>query len=181
MIRSLFISLYIIGATFVAQVIFNATDTILTSLGTRESVVNRLNDFWPLLFLVLPLVAVILCLSGKLPDLGEESNRPKRFWIYVAVITLVVHSFFCVQAYLPLKQGGMVSEGPWLWFYYPHYILIFFSPPAYPLNGGQINYFHFWGKMLVALPASIVYALLVVGLGMEIGKMYRAFVWRRKP
>lgn len=92
-----------------------------------------------------------------------------RFWIVLGLATFLIHAVFCVQAFLPLQRGGMASDGPWLWIFYPHYMLMFFLPPAYPITyaGGevQVSYLDFLGKMLVALPASVFYALPAVGIG----------------
>src|SRR5690242_5095093 len=88
-------------------------------------------------------------------------KRARRFWISVGLVAIAVHVVFCIQAYAPLQRGGMVSEGRWLLVFYPHYMLDFFLPPAYPIsysgNGMvQVDYLNFWGKMLVAFPASVV-------------------------
>src|SRR5579864_1090769 len=98
-------------------------------------------------------------------------NASKRaFFIGVAVVTAVIHLVFCVQAFLPLREGGMASSGPFLLIFYPQYMLDFFVPPAYPVTGSgatlHVNYLAFVGKMLVALPASVAYAALLVGARM---------------
>jgi len=101
-----------------------------------------------------------------------------RFWIAVGVVAIAIHAVFCVQAYIPLQQGGMVSDGPWLSLYYPHYMLDFFLPPPYPISYSQsgvihVDYLDFWGKMMVAFPASVAYALLPVGIGVALVRLFK--------
>jgi len=90
---------------------------------------------------------------------------------------LLIHVVFCVQAYLPLQQGGMVSDGPWLWIYYPHYLLVFFLPPQYPISFSgssvRVNYLEFWGKMLVAVPASAAYGMIVAAIASALLRLQR--------
>jgi hypothetical protein len=80
----------------------------------------------------------------------------------------MIHGVFCVQAFLALDRGGEASGWPWLLIYYPHYVIMYFSPPEDPIISAgpvvQVDYLHFLGKMLDAFPASIVYALVLVGL-----------------
>ena len=89
-----------------------------------------------------------------------------RFWIRLGLTTVLIHTVFCIQAFLPLQRGGMVSDGPWLQIFYPHYLFLFFLPPAYPItySGGevQVSYLAFLGKMLVAVPCSVAYSLPAV-------------------
>jgi hypothetical protein len=49
-------------------------------------------------------------------------------------------------------------------------MLDFFLPPSYPITYSaagviHVDYFDFWGKMVVAFPASVAYAILPVGIG----------------
>ncbi len=165
---------------FAAQVIYNVGDLILGELGLHESVVSIIGEFWPLLFVIAPISALILC-TRILPDSERATSAFPRFWVYVGISSVAIHSLFCVQAYLPLKQGGMVSGGAWLLVFGPQYLLDFFLPPVDPLNGDHINYFHFWGKVLVAYPASLVYSLLLVGCGAEFWGIYQRLNRDHKP
>ena len=101
-----------------------------------------------------------------------------RFWISVGVIGIVIHAVFCYQAYNPLQQGGMASDGPWLTVFYPQYMLDFFLPPAYPISYSDtgvihVDYLDFWGKMAVAFPASVAYALLPVGISTALMRYFK--------
>src|SRR5438067_5846531 len=92
-----------------------------------------------------------------------------KFWLSVGLVAIAIHAVFCAQAYAPLQQGGMCSDGVWFSLFYPQYILDFVLPPAYPITYStagdiRVDYFDFWGKMLVAFPASVAYALLMVGI-----------------
>ena len=92
----------------------------------------------------------------------------KLFCYRLGIATAIIHAVFCVQAFLALRRGGEVSGLFWFVIYYPHYMIMFFSPPADPIISAgpivQVNYLHFWGKMLEAVPVSIAYALVLVGL-----------------
>jgi hypothetical protein len=104
-----------------------------------------------------------------LPKINPVRNRSAGLGILSGVLSIAIHAFFCWQAYLPLKQGGMVSNGTCLLIFFPHYMLDFFLPPSYPISYDKagvlhVDYFDFWGKMIVAFPASIAYALLITGL-----------------
>jgi hypothetical protein len=106
------------------------------------------------------------------------TNSAKKSWVLVGVVSIAIHAVFCYQAYLPLQQGGMASDGPWLIVFYPQYLLDFFLPPAYPISYSdtgilRVNYFNFWGKMIVAFPASVLYALLPIGVGVALRRLFK--------
>ena len=114
----------------------------------------------------------------SLGDIHAMTKPATKFWILVGVVGIAIHAVFCYQAYLPLQQGGMASDGPWLMIFYPHYMLDFFLPPSYPItynNTGAIHvsYFDFWGKMIVAFPASVAYAFLPVGIGTALMRYFK--------
>jgi len=112
------------------------------------------------------------------PSIRAMSKTATRFWIAVGVVGIAIHVVFCVQAYIPLRHGGMASNGPWLLIFFPHYMLDFFLPPPDPIisigtGPVQVNYFYFWGKMIVAFPASLAYALLLAGIGTALMRYFR--------
>lgn len=76
----------------------------------------------------------------------------------------------------------MVSGIPWWFAFFPHYLLVFFLPPSYPLNylGGApvIDHPAFWGKMLVTFPASLVYAAALVATGTALLQLCRRLTRR---
>lgn len=72
----------------------------------------------------------------------------------------------------------MASNGFWLLVFFPQYMLVYGLPPAYPISSTDtgvihVNYFDFLGKMLVAFPASVVYAIFVAGIGVMAVHLYR--------
>jgi hypothetical protein len=87
----------------------------------------------------------------------------KRFWGLAVVVSLAVHALFCGQAYLAAGRGGMVLNASFAVLFYPHVMLMYFLPPAYPidLSGGiSVDWIRFAGKLSVAYPASLVYGCL---------------------
>jgi len=159
---------------FLAPIIFNIGDLVLVNVGIPASKVRFIREFWPLLFFIAPIFALILCARGILPGTRQTDSKPQgKFWIYVSVTSVMIHALFCIQAFLPLREGGMVSGVPWLLIFCSQYTLDFFLPPEYPLNGDSINYFHFWGKMLVAFPASLADGLLLIGCGSALRSIYK--------
>jgi hypothetical protein len=101
-----------------------------------------------------------------------------KFWVYVGLVAIGIHVVFCVQAYIPLQHGGMASDGPWLLIFSPHYMLDYFLPPSYPITYSDkglihVDYFDFCGKMIVAFPASIAYALLPVGISAALMRVFK--------
>jgi hypothetical protein len=171
--RIMLIILWIYVAMMAAQMVFNIGDLMLDHVGLPQAVVRVTRDCRPVLFCAAPIVALILAAHGILPGTQEGINRTSgRFWFYVGVTSAVIHSIFCMQLF-PFQGGGrVVSEGTGeagLLFFYPQYILVYCLPPEYWIiddgNGLEhINFFHFWGKMLVAFPASLVYALFFAEL-----------------
>jgi hypothetical protein len=89
----------------------------------------------------------------------------KRFWLLAVLASLVVHTLFCMQAFGAASQGGMVLNDLFIFLFYPHVMLMFFLPPAYPidLSGGTvvIDWLRFAGKLAVAFPASLLYGWLL--------------------
>jgi len=76
----------------------------------------------------------------------------------------VIHTLFCIQVFMALP-GGMAMTGASLLLFAPHYLLMFFLPPAYPIHGdGVVDYAQLWGKLAVALPASIAYGAIIVAV-----------------
>jgi hypothetical protein len=57
--------------------------------------------------------------------------------------------------------------------FFPQHVLMFVFPPSYPIHDdGSVSYLDVWGKILVAFPASIVYALLLVGAFWLLKKLF---------
>jgi hypothetical protein len=87
------------------------------------------------------------------------------FWLLAVLASVVVHALFCIQAYNAASQGGMVLNEFFGFLFYPHLMLMFFLPPAYPidLSGGTVvvDWLRFAGKLAVAYPASLLYGLLL--------------------
>jgi hypothetical protein len=99
-----------------------------------------------------------------------------RFWGLAIMVSLAVHALFCGQAYLAAGQGGMVLNTSFLVIFYPHVMLMYFLPPADPidLSGGiSVDWIRFAGKLLVAYPASLVYAFLFSAVWHLIGRRRR--------
>jgi hypothetical protein len=129
-----------------------------------------MRECWPALFFAAPLIGLVLAARGILPGTHEPSvGTSTRIWIYTGVVGALIHATFCIYLY-PYPEGSMVSRGSGIWrlAFYPQSILVFFLPPDYWIKYGEngvahINFIHFWGKMLVAFPASLAYALILVG------------------
>ncbi|MGH7954298.1 MAG: hypothetical protein ACREFE_20575 [Limisphaerales bacterium] len=80
------------------------------------------------------------------------------------VLAAVIHALFCIQVFMALP-GGMALTGFGLLLFYPHYMLMFFLPPAYPIHdNGIVDYGELWGKLVVAFPASLVYGIIIVAI-----------------
>jgi hypothetical protein len=166
----LIIILWMGSAMCLTEIFWNIGDLMLDYVGFGRTVVHVLRECWPLLFFTAPIVAVILAARGILPGSQETvCKRSERFWFSVGVTSLVIHAVFCMLLY-PFRVGNLVANqlsGRWLLIFNPQVILVYFLPPDYWLksdgNGVEhISYFHFWGKMLVAFPASLADSLVLV-------------------
>lgn len=93
------------------------------------------------------------------------------------MVSLAVHVLFCGQAYLAARQGGMVLNASFMALFYPHVMLMYFLPPAYPIDlssGISVDWIRFAGKLLVAYPASLFYGCLFSVFWRLIGGKRRA-------
>jgi hypothetical protein len=78
--------------------------------------------------------------------------------------SILVHVVFCLQAITVADRGGMVRNTFFMLLYYPHVLLMYFLPPAYPIGNShgvvQVDWLRFAGKLAVAYPASLLYGLV---------------------
>ena len=91
--------------------------------------------------------------------------RDRKFWWMAFLMSVGIHIVFSLQAFDAAPKGGMAHSVPFLLLFKPHYILIFFLPPNYPidLTGGivTVDWFRFVGKLVVAYPASLLYGCIL--------------------
>ena len=92
------------------------------------------------------------------------------------VLSVVIHTLFCIQVFMALP-GGMALDGS-LFVFMPHYMLMFFFPPSYPIHDdGVVDYVQVWGKLAVAIPASLAYGFVLVA----ISNLVRRCLKKSKP
>ncbi len=89
--------------------------------------------------------------------------------LIAAALAVLFHAIFCWQAVITAKNGGMMANEAFMVIYYPHAILMYFLPPAYPISyppggGVAVDWLRFAGKLAVAFPASVMYGLAVAGV-----------------
>jgi hypothetical protein len=91
--------------------------------------------------------------------------RDRRFWLVTIFASIVIHAIFCVQAYEAAHEGGLIGDGVSMFCFFPHAMLMYFLPPAYPIDqtGGiiSVNWVGFAGKLLDAYPASLFYGWIL--------------------
>ena len=92
-------------------------------------------------------------------------KRDKEFWLFTLGASIAIHTVFCVQAYSAVPRGGMVSSDGFMLLFFPHYMLMYFFPPAWPLDSSgdivSVDWLRFVGKLLGAYPASLVYGWIL--------------------
>jgi hypothetical protein len=95
-------------------------------------------------------------------------THDRKFWWIAVLTSLAVHAGFCLQAFSAAAEGGMVRSPLFMFLFSPHCMLMFFLPPAYPidLSGGvvSVDWLLFVGKLLIAYPASLLYGCAVSAL-----------------
>lgn len=78
------------------------------------------------------------------------------------ILAAAIHTLFCIQVFMALP-GGMCIYALGELLFFPHYILMFFFPPEYPIHdNGVVDYGEVWGKLAVAFPASLAYGIVIV-------------------
>ena len=71
----------------------------------------------------------------------------------VVAVSGLIHTLFCIQVFMALPGGMALTVAGFLVFA-PHYLLMFFLPPSYPIHGdGVVDYAQLCGKLAVAFPA----------------------------
>jgi hypothetical protein len=95
-------------------------------------------------------------------------THDRKFWWKAVLVSIAVHSGFCLQALSVAAEGGMARSPGFLFLFGPHFMLMFFLPPPDPFSwsGGavSVDWLRFAGKLLVAYPASLLYGCIVSAL-----------------
>jgi hypothetical protein len=90
---------------------------------------------------------------------------------------LVIHTVFAVHVLVSLPRQAMASNEFLFLFFYPQYLFMWFLPPAYPIHfGGEhttINWIEAIGKILLVLPVSAPYGLLIWPLISSVRSTYQ--------
>jgi hypothetical protein len=85
-------------------------------------------------------------------------------WLVTIASSLVIHSFFCAQAVYALSAatGGMASDTRFFLFFLPHYFVMYFAPPMWPItNMTEVDWWGVAGKLAVAYPVSLLYGWIL--------------------
>ncbi len=94
-------------------------------------------------------------------------NANQKRWIVIVASSLVIHIVFCLQAIYATHAGagGLVANDFFLIAFLPHYMIMYFSPPNWPIiNGVDVDGWRVAGKLVVSYPASLLYGWLVGAL-----------------
>jgi hypothetical protein len=97
-------------------------------------------------------------------------------WVVIIAVSLVIHTVFCTQAISTARAsaGGLVANEFFLLAFLPHYMLMYFLPPNWPIvNGTDIDWWRIAGKLAVAYPASLLYGWFVGALCYLVGTLVR--------
>jgi hypothetical protein len=94
----------------------------------------------------------------------------KRVFITL-IAAATIHAVFSIQAIVTARHGGMIHDEAMMFVFYPHVMLMFLLPPAYPINFGsggiiEVDWLRFTGKLAVAIPASLLYGIVVASVWM---------------
>lgn len=96
-------------------------------------------------------------------------KQPKHLWVIAVLASIVIHFIFCVQAVSVAEQGGMVCNELFMLLFFPHVMLMYFLPPAYPIQHASdgvvvVDWVRFAGKLAIAYPASLAYGMGISAL-----------------
>jgi hypothetical protein len=94
------------------------------------------------------------------------TTNQKR-WAVTIAASLVIHAVFCTQAISAARDGagGLVANEFFLMSFMPHYVMMYFLPPSWPIiNGTDIDWWRIVGKLAVSYPASLLYGWWVGAL-----------------
>ena len=88
----------------------------------------------------------------------------KQRWVVTIVVSILIHFVFCAQAVAAARAGagGMAADEFFLISFLPHYMLMYFLPPNWPINNlTEIDWWRVAGKLAVSYPASLLYGWIV--------------------
>ena len=106
-------------------------------------------------------------------DEGSMTESTKSLVISI----LVIHAIFALHVLVSLPRQGMASNELLYLFFYPHYVFMYFLPPAYPIyftgERTTINWVEAIGKILIVLPVSAPYGLLIWPLVSSLRSKYQ--------
>jgi len=89
-------------------------------------------------------------------------GKDKRRFVGVVILwTCVVHTLFAIQMLYALNFGGLVASEWALAVFFPQLSLDATLPPEYPLDDKVIHTWKLIGKLLDALPASVLYGVII--------------------
>jgi hypothetical protein len=99
------------------------------------------------------------------------NGERKSNWIMQVVIWgLMVHLVFVCQLLIATTRHGLILHSVGMVFL-PQAILMYSLPPTDPWGPDGLNLFRLIGKIFDALPASLIYGLILVLIGKIFGRL----------
>src|SRR5688500_3456397 len=96
-------------------------------------------------------------------QLGFMTSNKQR-WLITTAVSILVHTIFCVQAVAAARAGAgsMAANEFFLIAFLPHYMLMYFLPPNWPItNVTQVDWLRVAGKLAVSYPVSLLYGWIL--------------------
>lgn len=84
-----------------------------------------------------------------------------RFIFRALLWAIIVHVWFVWQAFYATRRGGLIDSDFDMIIFFPHAILMFSLPPAFPPDNIVGNKVWIAEKLADAIPASLVYGLII--------------------
>jgi hypothetical protein len=109
----------------------------------------------------------------------QERKRPFRIVALAILWTCIVHALFVTRVLIAVPEGGLMPRS---WFdlivFFPQNTLMYCLPPKYPLDEKGIHPWELVGKLLDALPASVLYGVIIALIW---NLLYRAVTRANQP
>jgi hypothetical protein len=92
---------------------------------------------------------------------SNNSKKEKLAWFMRSMlVALVVHLIFIGQLIIAMdKKGLLLPEFGVIFF--PHAVLMYCLPPAFDFSATSIDYVRLVGKIIDAIPASLLYGVVL--------------------
>jgi hypothetical protein len=90
----------------------------------------------------------------------NKSNPKIRFIVMAIGLACIIHIVFISQMLVAVQDKGLILP-KYFGVFFPHVMLMYCLPPEMPFSDKGVNYWGVAGKIIDAVPASLLYGAVI--------------------